>query len=133
MQRIKHLIISSVMALMMGVGLVPALATHAFAQTAQQQACQAINGNTGCTSPAGSPDISSIIKTVINILSIVVGVAAIIMIIIGGLRYVTSGGDASSTASAKNTIIYALVGLVVAVFAQFLVRYVLFSTTHLTK
>jgi hypothetical protein len=52
------------------------------------------------------------------------------MILVGGLKYTTSGGDASSVSSAKNTIIYALVGLIVAAFAQFLVRFVLFTATH---
>jgi hypothetical protein len=59
----------------------------------------------------------------------VVGVIAVIMIIIGGLKYVTSGGDSSAVGSAKNTIIYALVGLVVVALAQALVKFVLAKTT----
>ena len=77
------------------------------------------------TCPDGGSDLSTTIGHVINILSIIAGVAAVIMIIIGGLRYIISGGDSNSTSGAKNTIIYALVGLVVAVLAQALVRFVL--------
>ena len=66
-----------------------------------------------------------VIRMVLQVLSIVTGVAAVIMIIIGGFRYVTSGGDSSSISSAKNTIIYAIVGLIVVAFAQFIVRYVM--------
>jgi uncharacterized membrane protein YuzA (DUF378 family) len=69
--------------------------------------------------------VSSIIQTVINIISIIVGVAAVIMIIVGGLRYITSSGDSSSVSSAKNTILYAIVGLVVVALAQILVRFVI--------
>ncbi len=45
------------------------------------------------------------------------------MIIIGGFRYVTSGGDSNSVSGAKNTIIYALVGLIIVAVAQVLVQY----------
>jgi hypothetical protein len=84
-------------------------------------------GASNCTDQGGQ--VNKIIKTVINILSVVVGVAAVIMIIIGGLRYVTSGGDSSNVASAKNTILYAIVGLVIAAMAQFIVQFVLNKAT----
>jgi hypothetical protein len=83
----------------------------------------------GCTQPSGeanpSNSLNHIIRTVINFLSVGVGIVAVIMIIIGGFKYVTSGGDSNSVASAKNTIIYALVGLVIAALAQVIVRFVL--------
>lgn len=79
-----------------------------------------------CGSVDGSGDrLSEIIKTVINILSVIVGVVAVVMIIFGGLKYITSGGDSSNVSSAKNTIIYAIVGLVIVALAQFIVRFVL--------
>lgn len=66
-----------------------------------------------------------IAKRIINIFSIVVGVVAVIMIIVGGFRYIISGGDSSSVQGAKNTILYAIVGLVIVVFAQVIIRFVL--------
>lgn len=69
--------------------------------------------------------INDIIAVVINIFSLVVGVIAVIMIIIGGLKYITSGGDSGNVTSAKNTILYAIVGLVIVALAQFIVRFVL--------
>jgi hypothetical protein len=66
-----------------------------------------------------------IINDVINFVSILVGVAAVIMIIYAGFRLVTSGGSAESTKSAKDTILYAIIGLVVVVFAQVIVKFVL--------
>jgi hypothetical protein len=73
----------------------------------------------------GTAGINGIIKTVINIFSLVVGVVAVIMVIIGGFRYITSGGDSNNVSSAKNTIIYAIIGLVIVALAQFIVQFVL--------
>ena len=70
-------------------------------------------------------NLESTITNVINILSIFVGIAAVIMIIIGGFRYITSGGNQESTKSAKNTIIYAVIGLIIVSLAQVLVHFVL--------
>ena len=83
-----------------------------------------LSGN-NCNNPSGSPSVDSIVATVVNILSIVVGIIAVIMIIIGGIRFVLSGGDSNATTSARNTVLYALVGLVVAALAQVLARFVL--------
>ncbi len=73
--------------------------------------------------------INSIITTVINLFSLVVGVVAVIMIIIGGLKYITSGGDSGNITGAKNTILYAVIGLVVVALAQFIVKFVLGRAT----
>ncbi len=120
----KKLILTTVMlALTMfaGAQLVPSSALAA----TDPNVCAGIQatGASSCTSDG--TQINGLIKTVINILSIIVGVAAIIMIIVGGLRYVTSGGESSNVAAAKNTIIYAVIGLVIAALAQFLVQFVL--------
>ena len=69
--------------------------------------------------------VNSTIKLIINIFSFIVGIVAVIMIIIGGLKYITSSGDAGNVTSAKNTILYAIIGLVVVALAQIIVRFVL--------
>jgi len=86
--------------------------------------------NSGVT--AGATNVQSIIKTVINIFSFVVGVVAVIMIIVGGFRYITSGGDSGNVSNAKNTIIYAIIGLVVVALAQLIVQFVLNRVTSTT-
>lgn len=85
----------------------------------------------GDCNPGGEAEqrVNSIISTVINIFSIVVGVVAVIMIIIGGLKYITSGGDSGNVSGAKNTILYAIVGLVIVALAQIIVRFVLSRVT----
>lgn len=74
-----------------------------------------------------SPDeaVDNIIETVINVFSLVVGVISVVMIIVGGLKYITSGGDSGNVSGAKNTILYAIIGLVVVALAQVIVRFVL--------
>ena len=89
-----------------------------------------VQGNADCDSvdsnTSGSTDsINKLIRDVINIFSIIVGVVSVIMIIIGGFRYITSGGDSNHVSSAKNTIIYAIIGLVIVALAQFIVQFVL--------
>lgn len=82
-----------------------------------------------CSSTALATDannqLTTLIRLVINIFSLVVGVVAVIMIIIGGFRYITSGGSSENIQAAKNTIIYAIIGLVIVALAQFIVRFVL--------
>lgn len=67
---------------------------------------------------------SAIFKTVTNVLLFLVGAIAVIMLIIGGIRYVVSGGDQSNVTAAKNTILYAIVGIIVAVLAYAAVNFV---------
>ena len=89
--------------------------TGKIAQNATVDSCQE-NGN---------ESFSFLIKKIINIFSIVVGAVSVIMIIIGGFRYIISGGDSSGVTGAKNTILYAIVGLVIVLFAQVIIRFVL--------
>lgn len=81
----------------------------------QSKVCQGTDKNS----------LFTIIKNVINVLLYAVGIIAVIMIIIGGIRYVTSAGDAGQTKSARDTIIYAVAGLVVAIMSFAIVNLVL--------
>lgn len=73
--------------------------------------------------PLLGPD--GIIASIINIISIIVGIAAVIMIIIGGFKFVTSGSNPQEVEKAREIIIYAIVGLIVVAIAQTIVRFVL--------
>jgi len=94
-----------------------------------KQICDGVNTATG--DPAGTPcqdkELGGFLKSIINLLLFVIGVIAVIMIIVGGIRYVVSGGDQSAITGAKNTILYAIVGLVVAILAFAIVNFVLAS------
>ena len=74
------------------------------------------------------PNVPANQDTVTNILNnvfLVVGSLAVLFIVIGGFRYIISGGDSQSTAKARNTIIYAAVGLAVTLAATAIVNLVL--------
>lgn len=72
---------------------------------------------------------TSIFTRVVNIMLFIVGVLSVIMLIIGGIRYVVSGGNSTAVTAAKNTILYAIVGLIVAFLAFAIVRFVLGAVT----
>ncbi|MEO5627553.1 MAG: pilin [Candidatus Saccharimonadales bacterium] len=108
------------------------VAVSAAADATQSGLCQGANlevtpgsGVADCAIPDPTDKVNSTLTLVINIFSLVVGVAAVIMIIVGGLRYIISGGDSGNVTSAKNTILYAIIGLVVVALAQFIVKFVL--------
>lgn len=65
----------------------------------------------------------------LNLLVLVAGVISVVMIVIGGIKYATSSGDSNEISNAKNTILYALVGLIVAVLAKPIVNLILRSVT----
>jgi hypothetical protein len=69
--------------------------------------------------------IITLIKDAIQIFAIIIGVAAVIVIVVSSINMITSGGDAQKAAQARSGIIYALVGLVIAAFAQAIVSLVL--------
>ena len=65
------------------------------------------------------------IQVIINVVLTVLGLVAVIMIIFGGVQYTTSSGDATKVTKAKNTILYAVVGLIIALLAFAIVNFVL--------
>jgi hypothetical protein len=91
--------------------------------------------NNGANCAASSSNATSlfssggVFQTVSNVLIFIVGAIAVIMLIIGGLRYVISQGDKGNVESAKNTILYAVIGIVVAVMAYAIVNFVAGSLT----
>lgn len=91
-----------------------------------------ITGGLNCSNPDG-PDgdipglfgSSSIFVNIVNALLFLIGAISVIMLIYGGIRYTASGGNANNVTAAKNTIMYAIIGLVVAFLAFAIVNWVL--------
>jgi hypothetical protein len=109
-----------------GISYAAAATTGACGSATGSPADQVLQG----VSQSGSVDctgtgVTNIVQAVVTILSYIVGIASIIMILLAGFKYVTAGGDSNKVSSAKSTLIYALVGLVIAALAQFLVHAVL--------
>lgn len=65
------------------------------------------------------------IQSFLQIVFTIAGAVAILMVVIGGFQYVISSGDPQKTARAKDTILYSLIGLVVVIFAQVIVTFVI--------
>lgn len=99
-------------------------------QEAIQQGANGAAGNVACpgvdaSKTAAATSLQTTITNVLNVLSLVVGILALIMIVVAGARYVTSGGKQESVTAAKNTLLYAVVGLVVVALSQAIIHFVL--------
>lgn len=92
-----------------------------------------VAGGVDCANTGNTPQTlfgdDSIFTTVVNVLLFVIGAISVIMLIIGGIRYVVSAGNSTAVTGAKNTIMYALIGLVVAFLAFAIVNWVLGAIT----
>lgn len=82
------------------------------------------SAQTGSSSTDSIPDL---VKTIVDIMLFLLGAIAVLMIILGGFKYTTSNGDAEKIKSAKNTIMYSVIGLVVAILAYAIVDFVITS------
>lgn len=69
--------------------------------------------------------VQDLVARAVSVLAYVIGAASVLMILIGGLMYVISAGDPSRTKAAKDTILYAVIGVVVSLLAYSIVRFVL--------
>ncbi len=100
------------------------LSTPVLADTTAQirQGSNAVGGDEAGN---GGNQVKVVIKNVIGILSFLVGLIAVLMIVIAGFRFVTSNGDSNTVSSAKNTIIYAVIGIVITVMAYAIVNFVI--------
>jgi len=119
MKKIKLAVIS--LAALLGVVVMVPSYVSADAVSDAQQGVNDIGGNEG----GNAISLESRIKTIANILLFILGAIAVVMIIIGGIKYATSNGDSSSITSAKNTILYSVIGLIVAILAYAIVNFIL--------
>ena len=119
-------ILASLLALpVMAFGVTTLMADSASAQLNLESG---INSAKGTGAPDNVMEDDGLIKKVVNLLLWAIGIVSVIMIIIGGFRYATSNGDSNQVSAAKNTIMYAVIGLVIAIFAYAIVNFVLFQT-----
>lgn len=75
--------------------------------------------------PSELVGVDGVFNNLTNTVLYAVGIISVIMLIYGGLRYVLSGGDASKVTAAKNTIIYAIIGLIIAILAYAIINFVI--------
>ena len=122
--KVKDFIVAGILAIFgAGVTLSPVFA----APTQSQDICSSsmpaeIKEAAGCNE---SREADSLVGTIVNVLLYAVGLLAVIMIIVSGIKMITSAGDAGAVTKARNTLLYAIVGLIVAVLAYAIVNFVL--------
>jgi hypothetical protein len=126
-QSLRNLLGFVAVAAVAAVLLMPAMPVAA-SSTAQEAACNGSGGTwvpaTGsCISPDGRT-VTGTLQQVINILIFIVGAIAVVMVVIGAIRYTVSQGDQAAVSSAKNTILYAVIGIVLAFAAYGIVNFV---------
>ena len=97
-----------------GLSQVSALTLQEGAQAAQCDGC-----------PSNLFGDAGVFRQVTNTILYIVGIIAVIMLIVGGIRYVVSGGDSKKVTDAKNTVLYAIIGLVICFLAFAIVNFVI--------
>jgi len=127
----KRILAVILIALGIGLGVVGLQQPSAVFADSKADVCAgvgAVSGTTGCTGSKTDPTVNGIATTIVNFMSALVGLLSVVMIIWGGFRYVTSGGDSGKITSARTTIVYALVGLAIVALAQTIVKFVITKT-----
>ena len=135
--KVTQLVVSGMIAMFGAVGMSSMASAPVYAvdcdATPNAPACQVragkkaagANNDTSC-GPNGDQQctLGDRVAQVVNILLFIIGTISVIMIILGGIRYTISNGDSSQITAAKNTIMYAVIGLVVALLAYAIVNFV---------
>jgi lysylphosphatidylglycerol synthetase-like protein (DUF2156 family) len=115
------------MVLTAGIIALPGAAVYADCDDSEMS----IGNGAGCAQGGDTPSTlfgsEGIFNTIVNVILFLVGAISVIMLIYGGIKYSISAGDTSKVTSAKNTIMYAIVGLVVSILAFAIVNFVIRS------
>lgn len=115
-----------------GLLMMPLLAVGVtlFTPVAPSVSAQSIQEGADISKSDSQPaDINVQFKNIVNIALYIIGAVSVLMLIYGGIRYTVSGGDTAAVTAAKNTILYAVVGIVVALLAYAIVNFVIGSFT----
>jgi hypothetical protein len=123
MKQWKQIVLS--FALLVGVGGVVLPASNVMAINVIKDQCTTVNPSSTICQAATKDDSTKMTRAIINVMLQVLGILAVIMIIVGGIRYTISNGDASRVKAAKDTITYAVVGLIVALLSYAIVNFVI--------
>lgn len=117
MKRIKITLLS--LALVLGLFAIPVVPVSAAPADDISAGVQSVGGK-----EANSEEFTDSVKRIVDTLLFLLGLVAVIIIILGGFRYATSNGDANATKAAKDMILYAVIGLIVAIIAYAIVNFI---------
>ena len=122
--KLKSILISTLMVAVMvfGVSIIYQTGNIEIVGAVNSEITSGMNATSAGTSTP--TDANVVIKNVTNIMFFIIGAVSVIMLIYGGIRYTTSGGNTNSVTAAKNTVIYSIVGLVISILAYAIVNFV---------
>ena len=122
--KLKSILISTLMVAVMvfGVSIIYQTGNTEIAGAVNSEITSGMNATSAGTSTP--TDANVVIKNVTNIMFFIICAVSVIMLIYGGIRYTTSGGNANNVTAAKNTIMYSIVGLIIAILAFAVVNFV---------
>ena len=119
--------------LALSVGLIAPMNVFAESKTACDPADLTAAGGANCGQGTGTETnlfgTDGVFTIIINTALFIIGAISVMMLIYGGIRYTTSGGNEKSVTAAKNTILYAVVGIIIALLAYAIVNFVLTTLT----
>lgn len=119
MNKVKAKFISAIAIILLGLTPVLSVPTHAISPFG------ACGGSSSSVCEGRDDNLMKIVRNIINTLLFLVGVIAVIVIIVSGIRFVTANGNSDQIASARNGIIYSVVGLAVSLMAYAIVYFVI--------
>lgn len=117
----KAKVLTAVMCLAMAFTVASPVSLPVYADAKDEVKKGADMTNSGGSAKQDLPDI---ITTIINVMLFIAAALAVIMIIYGGIRYITAHGDEKQVKVAKDTIVYSVVGLIIAIIAYALVTFI---------
>ena len=98
-------------------------AVYADSSICNQSVAEEFKAAAGCANASTGSGLEVVVQNIINAIIGLMGLVAVVFIIIGGVQYMTSTGDSGKTAKAKNTILYAVIGLVICALAAVIVNF----------
>lgn len=122
----RQLIKRAIAVMTVSVGLLLPIAAPVSAADLYEPCSDPVNAATAVCKDAGSDaGVGGVIKSIINVLLFIAGIVSVVVIIVAGVMYATSAGDQNTVTKAKNALMYAVIGLVVALLGLAVVNWVL--------
>ncbi len=123
---LKQAVIGLMVLPLMAIGITAAAQVGGYniAGASEMTLSEGVGSSKGDGVPGELTGTGGVFEVVVNVLLFIIGAVSVIMLIYGGIRYTTSGGNANSVTAAKNTIMYSIIGLVIAILAYAVVNFV---------
>lgn len=122
MNKLRNILLTAVVAF--GLIAVALPVTASAVNVSQDCSALGADAQNSAVCKGGDDQIENVVKTIVNTLLFILGAISVLVIIIAGIMYTTSGGNSNTVTKAKDTLLYAVIGLVVAVLAYAIVNFV---------